>query len=85
MNLLGDLQQSLDDNISKNTDTFADDKNCEKNKIKICKHICEKKKRRCKFNAIRNSDYCVEHLAFNQQVNKILIIIYKYIFDISIF
>lgn len=36
--------------------------------IKICKHVCEKKKRRCKFNAIRNSDYCVEHLAFNEQV-----------------
>ena len=38
-------------------------------KIRICVHICEKKKRQCKFNAIKNSDYCVEHLAFNQQVN----------------
>ncbi len=37
-------------------------------KIRICIHICEKKKRQCKFNAIKNSVYCVEHLAFNQQV-----------------
>ena len=37
--------------------------------IRICKHICEKKRRRCKFNAIRNCDYCVEHLAFNDQVS----------------
>ena len=70
MNLLEDLQKTLDENISKNTNNFSDDENSETNKIRICKHICEKKKRRCKFNAIRNSDYCVEHLAFNQQVKK---------------
>lgn len=70
MNLLEDLQKTLDDNISKKTNNFSDDENFETNKIRICKHICEKKKRRCKFNAIRNSDYCVEHLAFNQQVKK---------------
>ena len=37
-------------------------------KQKICIHICEKKKRQCKFSVLKNSDYCVEHLAFNQQV-----------------
>lgn len=36
--------------------------------IRICKHVLEKKKRRCKFNALRNLDYCVAHLAFNDQV-----------------
>ncbi len=36
--------------------------------IKICKHILEKKKRRCKFNALRGLEYCVAHLAFNDQV-----------------
>ena len=35
--------------------------------IRICKHILEKKKRRCKFNALKNLDYCVAHLAFNPQ------------------
>ena len=29
----------------------------------------QRKERAWKFNAIKNSDYCVEHLAFNQQVN----------------
>lgn len=43
-------------------------------KIKICIHICEKKKRRCKFNAIRNSNYCVEHLPINQQVIKLILV-----------
>ena len=36
---------------------------------RLCKHICDKKKRQCKFSALRNSDYCVEHLAYNDQVN----------------
>jgi hypothetical protein len=43
--------------------------------IKICKHILEKKKRRCKFNALRNLDYCVAHLAFNDQVTLLKILI----------
>lgn len=38
-------------------------------RIRICKHMCEKKRRQCKFNAIRNSDFCVEHVAYNTQVN----------------
>lgn len=37
------------------------------NETKICKHICEKKKRRCKFTVLKNSDYCLEHLAFNKE------------------
>ncbi len=45
---------------------------CHSSKIRICIHICEKKKRQCKFNAIKNSQYCVEHLAFNKQVNRVL-------------
>lgn len=36
-------------------------------KIRICVHRCEKKNRQCKFNSIKGSDYCVEHLAFNTQ------------------
>ena len=53
MDLINELKQEANDN---------------NNRIRICKHVCEKKKRQCKFNAIRNCDYCVEHLAFNQQV-----------------
>jgi hypothetical protein len=45
------------------------EKSTKNEKIKICKHFCEKKRRQCKFNCIRNSDYCVEHLAFNDQVS----------------
>ena len=40
----------------------------ETNLRRICKHICEKKKRQCKFSALKNCDYCVEHLAFNKEV-----------------
>jgi hypothetical protein len=40
----------------------------------ICKHICEKKRRRCKFSAMRGSEFCVEHAAYNKQVS-----IYLYI------
>ncbi|RMZ99446.1 hypothetical protein BpHYR1_034103 [Brachionus plicatilis] len=35
---------------------------------RICKHICQKKKRQCKLSALKNTDFCVEHLAFNNQV-----------------
>ena len=67
---MNELENWLDNNNNKDqvgdqtptTDCIQD------NKIRICKHVCEKKRRRCKFNAIRNSDYCVEHLAFNEQV-----------------
>jgi hypothetical protein len=60
MSLVGSTQQEINNNNYNND---------EKSLIKICKHICEKKKRQCKFNAIRNCDYCVEHLAFNEQVS----------------
>jgi hypothetical protein len=36
----------------------------------ICKHTCEKKRRRCKFSAMRGSEFCVEHAAYNKQVNR---------------
>lgn len=35
---------------------------------KICKHFVVKKNRQCKFSALKNLDYCVAHLAFNDQV-----------------
>jgi hypothetical protein len=35
---------------------------------KKCIHICEKKKRQCKFIAMRGTDYCIEHLSFSSQV-----------------
>ena len=38
------------------------------NEIKICVHFCEKKKRRCKFNALKNCDYCTWHDSFNTKV-----------------
>ena len=54
---------------SDQSDVNIDESNNNNNKeIRICKHVLEKKKRRCKFNALRNLDYCVAHLAFNDQV-----------------
>ncbi|CAF0713104.1 unnamed protein product [Brachionus calyciflorus] len=43
----------------------------ETNLRRICKHICEKKKRQCKFSALKNCDYCVEHLAFNKETDHV--------------
>lgn len=53
------------------TETLTDtiNVNNKDDSIKICKHVLEKKKRRCKFNALRNLDYCVAHLAFNDQTD----------------
>jgi tRNA:m4X modification enzyme len=34
---------------------------------RICKHICEKKKRQCKFTCLKDLEFCVEHVAFNEQ------------------
>lgn len=79
MNYFENWQQTHEDNEKLTTTNESDTNNNNNEKIRICKHICEKKKRRCKFNAIRNSDYCVEHLAFNQQVkiNKITFFFYS--------
>lgn len=69
--------QKSDDQTTTIVDIQNFDENQDENitdKIKICIHICEKKKRRCKFNAIRNSNYCVEHLPINQQVIKLIIV-----------
>ena len=38
-------------------------------KHRPCKHICEIKRRQCKLSAVRGSDYCIEHIALNQQVS----------------
>lgn len=46
-------------------DDRAESENVE---IRICKHYLVRKQRRCKFNALRNLDYCVAHLAYNDQV-----------------
>ncbi len=55
------------------TDQSNVNENEQNKEIRICKHVLEKKKRRCKFNALRNLDYCVAHLAFNDQVIIILL------------
>ena len=36
--------------------------------IKLCIHFCEKKKRRCKFNALKGCDFCTWHDSFNLKV-----------------
>lgn len=56
-------------NDKNNTPTTTTSTSTTSDNQKICKHFCEKKKRQCKFIAIKNSDFCVEHIAFNNQVN----------------
>jgi hypothetical protein len=64
-------------NLANNNNELS---NINNSKIRICIHICEKKKRQCKFNAIKNSDYCVEHLAFNKQVIFLVIFFSHFLF-----
>ena len=58
--------------IKTQTDSFMDKQKQDQKQIqppqKICAHMCEKKRRRCKFSAVRGSDFCVEHIAYNKQV-----------------
>lgn len=49
-----------------NSNTIAN--RVDKSGNKICKHFVVKKNRLCKFSALKNLDYCVAHLAFNDQV-----------------
>lgn len=50
----------------KHSNTIAN--RVDKSGNKICKHFVAKKNRLCKFSALKNLDYCVAHLAFNDQV-----------------
>ena len=46
----------------------------EEKEIKICIHFCEKKKRQCKFNALKNCEYCTWHDSLNLKVTQISLI-----------
>ena len=40
----------------------------DKETYKICIYFCEKKKRQCKFNALKNCEYCTWHDSKNLKV-----------------
>ena len=46
----------------------------EEKDIKICIYFCKKKKRQCKFNALKNCEYCTWHDSFNLKVTLISLI-----------
>jgi hypothetical protein len=62
------LDEVKESNPAKKIKTEDNRQNTETQIQLICKHFCEKKRRRCKFSVMRGSEYCVEHAAYNDQV-----------------